>query len=115
MDSLRMAREAGAQSSGSTVVSEVQAAEGDTSALKMDDAEKGEEVKREEIKGVFVIRDGKVEFVPVETGIADQKYIEVTEGLAPGDSVVSGPYRALRNINDGEAVKIEKTGGRNRG
>ena len=115
LDSLMMAREGGAQGSGSTVVNEVHAAEGDTSQAKMDETMSGDETEREEIKGVFVIRDGKVEFVPVETGIADQKFIEVTKGLLPGDSVVSGPYRALRNVNDGDAVKIEKTTERNRG
>ena len=115
MDSLKLARERGSQSSGSTVVSEVQAAEGDTGKMEMNSKPKGEDVKREEMKGVFVIRDGKVEFVPVETGIADQKYIEVTKGIQPGDSVVSGPYRALRNINDGDEVQIEKSDMQNRG
>jgi HlyD family secretion protein len=115
LDSLKMARLSGEQSSGSTVVNEVQAAEGDSSQMAMDDSVSTAETEREEIKGVFVIRDGKVEFVPVETGIADQKYIEVTEGIEPGDSVVSGPYRALRNVNDGDADKIDQTSERNRG
>ncbi len=67
-----------------------------------------EEIKRKELKGVYVIREGKAHFVEIETGIADQKFIEVTSGLAVGDSVVTGPYRVLRNIKEGDAVKVEK-------
>ncbi len=40
------------------------------------------------------------------TGIADQKQIEVTSGLQVGDSVISGPYRVLRTIKDGDFVKV---------
>ena len=65
-----------------------------------------DEKDNKELKGVFVIRDGKAVFVQVETGIADQKHIQVTTGLEDGDQVVSGPYKALRTINDGDAVKI---------
>lgn len=64
-----------------------------------------EDEKREDIRGVFVIRDGKALFVPIETGIADNKFIEVTSGLQDGDSVVAGPYRVLRTIDDGDEVK----------
>lgn len=60
----------------------------------------------EELKGVFVIREGVVRFVKITTGIADQKHIEVTSGLTAEDSVVSGPYRILRTIKDGEAIKV---------
>jgi HlyD family secretion protein len=67
-----------------------------------------DEVEREELKGVFVIREGKARFIRIETGIADQKNIEVTSGLESGDSVVSGPYRVLRNIKDGDLVEVEK-------
>ncbi len=64
-----------------------------------------EEDRREDVRGVFVIRDGKAVFMPIETGIADNKYIEVTIGLQDGDSVVAGPYRILRTIDDGDNVK----------
>ena len=40
---------------------------------------------KEEIQGVFVLRDGKAEFVPVETGITGTTDIEVTKGLKEGD------------------------------
>jgi len=37
-----------------------------------------EDIERKEYKGVFVIREGKVEFAEITPGIADQKTIEVT-------------------------------------
>ena len=57
---------------------------------------------------MFVVKEGVVKFVEIATGIADQKYVEVTSGLEPGDSVVSGPYRVLREIKEGDAVEISK-------
>jgi HlyD family secretion protein len=39
---------------------------------------------------VFVLRDGRLEAVPVRTGLADTLYTEVLEGVSPGDTVVVG-------------------------
>jgi HlyD family secretion protein len=64
---------------------------------------------RKETEGVFVVRDKekKVEFVPLKMGIAGDKYFEVLFGLKPGDQVVTGPYNSVRNIADGDAVKVD--------
>ncbi len=62
----------------------------------------------EEVQGVFVVRDGKAVFVPVETGIAGEKYFEVLSGLEQGDEVVTGNFSALRKLKNGDAVKQEK-------
>jgi HlyD family secretion protein len=65
---------------------------------------------RKETEGVFVVREGKnktVEFLPIKMGIAGDKYFEVLQGLKPGDQVVTGPYNSVRNIADGDAVKID--------
>jgi hypothetical protein len=35
-------------------------------------------------------------------------YVEITEGLAAGDEVVIGPYRTLKNMKQGDAIKIEE-------
>lgn len=108
MDSLLAARN-NPPGSGS-VVEEVQAAENDGKEEdeKEHDTASGEPT-REEHKGVFVIRDGKVQFVKIETGIADQRNIQVVKGVEPGDTVVSGPYRVLRNIQDGQVVNATIT------
>jgi HlyD family secretion protein len=64
---------------------------------------------RKETEGVFVVRDKekKVEFVPLKMGIAGDKYFEVLAGLTPGDQVVTGPYNSVRNIADGDPVKVD--------
>lgn len=56
-------------------------------------------------EGVFVIRDGKAHFTPVEVGIAGAEHFEVLSGLASGDSVVAGPYEAIRTLQDGRAIR----------
>ncbi len=40
-----------------------------------------EKAKKEELQGVFVVRDGKAQFLPVTTGITGATDIEVTERL----------------------------------
>ena len=63
-----------------------------------------------EREGVFVVRDGKAVFVPVRVGIAGDRYFEVVSGLTENDQVVSGPYQALRDLKEGEPVKIREKG-----
>jgi HlyD family secretion protein len=60
-------------------------------------------------EGVFVVRQGKAVFVPVEVGIVGRGHFEVVRGLAPGDSVVAGPYEVIRTLSDGRAVRPMET------
>ncbi len=107
MDSLEAARKG--EKGETSMVSEVQAAEGDSAnPVKPNGAE---ETERKELKGVFVVRDGVARFIEVQTGIADQKHIEIKSGLQKGDSVISGPYRILRTVKDGENVKTSANKG----
>jgi HlyD family secretion protein len=61
---------------------------------------------RKETEGVFVLRDSRVVFVPVKVGIAGERYFEVMTGVNSGDRVVTGPVSAVRQMADGETVKI---------
>jgi HlyD family secretion protein len=61
---------------------------------------------RKETEGAFVVRDGRVVFVPVRLGIAGDRYFEVLEGLNPGDQVVTGPYNSVRGMTDGDPVSV---------
>jgi HlyD family secretion protein len=63
--------------------------------------------ERKELEGVFVVRDNKAVFTPVKTGIAGEKYFEVTTGVNVGDQVIIGPFSSVRELKDGQAVKIE--------
>ena len=57
---------------------------------------------------VFVVqKDGKVKKVKVKTDIQDINYIEIKEGLAEGDEVVTGPFNAIsKTLKDGTLVKV---------
>jgi HlyD family secretion protein len=55
----------------------------------------GESANDEPIVVVFVAKDGKAILKPVKTGIQDNTYIQVTEGLDPEDEVVIAPYSAI--------------------
>jgi HlyD family secretion protein len=104
LDSMERARSQEALGESSGVVSEVHAAEADSLSLVDKD---DDDVERKELKGVFLIRDGKARFEIITTGIADQKRIEVTSGLQEGDSVIAGPYRVLRTVADDDEIEPE--------
>jgi HlyD family secretion protein len=60
---------------------------------------------RKELEGVFVVRDGKVQFEAIKTGIPGEKYFEVLGGINEGDQVVVGPFSSVRELRDGALVK----------
>ena len=68
--------------------------------------------KDPELTGVFVVKNGVAEFVKVRTGIASETMIEVFGDITDKDRVVSGPYKALRELKPGAKVKQETPGGR---
>jgi HlyD family secretion protein len=57
-----------------------------------------------EQSGVFVVEDGRATFVPVTAGVIGGLDIEV-RGLNEGSPVISGPYQALRELQDGVPVE----------
>lgn len=62
-----------------------------------------------DITGVFVIRNGKAQFVPVTTGITGVTDIEITSGLKEGDQIVIGSYKALRTLRPGAKIKVDNS------
>jgi HlyD family secretion protein len=71
-----------------------------------------ERALRTKLQRVVFVRKGEtVQMKKVETGIADNTFIEIRSGLAPGEEVVSGSYTAIsRKLKDGAKVAIEKSG-----
>ncbi|HEY4839065.1 MAG TPA: efflux RND transporter periplasmic adaptor subunit [Candidatus Acidoferrales bacterium] len=67
------------------------------------------DAKKDDIQGVFVIRNGKALFVQVTTGISGITDIEITNGLQKGDEIVTGSYKALRTLRPDTPVKIDNT------
>jgi HlyD family secretion protein len=56
---------------------------------------------------VFIVENGKAKMVKVKTGISDDNYIEIIEGLQGGEEVISGPYRAIsKELEDGKTVTV---------
>jgi len=59
---------------------------------------------RDEIEVVYAVDGNKVHAVPVTTGVSDETYVEIKDGVKEGESVVKGPYRVLRRLKVGDRV-----------
>ena len=58
---------------------------------------------------VYVIEDGKAKETTVKTGLQDDNYIQILEGLNDGQKIISGPYNTITTIlKDGDMVKEEE-------
>ena len=78
-----------------------------TNELTEKQKERAQRLKLQRV--VFVKEGDKVRQQKVETGIADNTFIEIRSGLKPGDEIVSGSYTAIsRKLKDGAKVEIEK-------
>lgn len=61
-------------------------------------------IEKQEV--VFKLQDGKAIMKKVKTGIQDNLYIQIIEGVAENDEVITAPYSAVtRLLKDGAAVK----------
>src|SRR5579859_2307507 len=65
--------------------------------------------EKEELQGVFVIRNRKAEFQVVKTGLTGTSEIEVKDGLADTDEIITGSYKVLRTLRNGTSVKIDNS------
>jgi len=68
---------------------------------ELDDSTKGQD----EQAFVFVMEDGKAVRKDVRTGISSDSDQEILEGLVEGEIVITGPFRVLRHLQDGEEVE----------
>lgn len=66
---------------------------------------KNEKVK---IDGVFVIENGIAKFKKIKTGIANEQYIVAEYGVTPGDTIISGSFKTLRQLEFDQAVAIDQ-------
>ena len=76
--------------------------------LKDPAATKALTTKQKDREGVFVITNGVATFRPVKVGIAGDEFFEVIAGVKTGDSIVAGPYQAVRDMKDSTRVKSAK-------
>jgi HlyD family secretion protein len=69
-----------------------------------EDTDEEDEGKKEQTY-VFVMKDGKAVRKDVEVGISSDSDQEIKSGLEENEIVISGPFRILRHLNDGEEVE----------
>ncbi len=62
---------------------------------------------KEEIQGVFVVKNGQATYKKVETGITGATEIEVTSGLGEGEEIITGSYKAIRTLRNDTKVKVD--------
>ncbi|MCD6451341.1 MAG: efflux RND transporter periplasmic adaptor subunit [Acidobacteria bacterium] len=64
--------------------------------------------KKEKREVVFVVEKGVAKMKEVKTDISDASYVAILSGIKEGDMVITGPYRTLKGIKDGDPVTIKK-------
>ena len=74
-------------------------------AIRYDEDAEDEEDAGEDQPYVFLVENGKAVRRDVNTGISSDSDQEILDGLEEGDTVVSGPFRVLRHLNDGDPVE----------
>ncbi len=79
----------------------------DREGTRPEATEDGTTVIEDGVDGVFVVVDGHAEFRPVELGIAGQDYFEIISGLELGETIIAGPYQAVRTLSAGDPVRTE--------
>lgn len=57
---------------------------------------------------VMVAKGRKAEERVVTLGIADTQFYEVKAGIAEGEQVLTGPIRKLKELKNGDAVKLRR-------
>ena len=61
-------------------------------------------------EGVYLVKNQKLAFEKVETGLAGELMIEVKKGPRVGAEIVTGPFKVLRQVKEGDKVIVEKEG-----
>lgn len=62
---------------------------------------------KEEVQGIFVVKNGKAVFHIVTTGITGATNIEVLKGIKEGDEIITGSYQVIRTIRNDAKVKVD--------
>ena len=78
--------------------------ERENQSLPLKAAKKEEAPKANEI--VFLVNGDTVKMAKVKTGISDDSYMEISDGLKEGEEIVSGGYAAIsRQLEEGKKIK----------
>ncbi len=99
-------------------VNDTEEGSGESKAEEGESAGKKDTKKKKEKEQdvVYLMIDGKAVVTPVETGLSDEFYVEIRSDLKEGDVVVTGPYRTLKNLKEGDTItKKEEQAGEKEG
>ena len=58
-------------------------------------------------EGIYLMEADKARFLPIKTGLIGDLSIEVTQGLKGGETVITGPFKALRELEPDGPVELE--------
>lgn len=79
------------------------------SGLVLKEKEDNEDKDRDgQEEGVYIIKDSRAKFHPVEKGIMGELMMEIISGLEEGQEIATGPYNALRQLKDDTLIKAEE-------
>jgi HlyD family secretion protein len=67
-------------------------------------ADKKSKDSNKHVEVVFVTDGDRAKMIPVKIGISDENYYEIVEGLQEGQEVISGNYRAIKDLEDGKKI-----------
>jgi HlyD family secretion protein len=92
-----------------TAAAENKNAETEFSEASSEESESSDADKKEAREVIFLVKDGKAVMKKVKTGIQDNTYIEILEGVEAGDEIVTAPYAAIsKKLEDGDPVEVVK-------
>lgn len=60
------------------------------------------------VEGIFIDRDKTARFVRVKLSTRGDTHVAIEGEVTAGDRVITGPYRTLRALKDGDRVQAEK-------
>jgi len=65
-------------------------------------------IPEEEDKSVIVARNGKAHFISVQTGIRKASDVEITDGIQPGDTIITSGLLFLKEGGKLQYATIKK-------
>jgi HlyD family secretion protein len=60
------------------------------------------------LKYAFLVTDNKVKMIEVKTGVSDATHVALVSGVKANEKVVTGPFRTLKKLKDGDSVEVTK-------
>jgi len=85
---------------------EAEPKKGNVQAATNVDPDKQKKLK-EELQGVFIVKNGAAEFHEVKTGITGSTEIEVLSGVKEGEEIITGSYRVIRTLRNQAKIKVD--------